>query len=766
MNINRLRYYINYITLFSGENSQIILFLLGIISIINSMINIYIPISYIQIFHVPLIGLLLWIVNLILSFFMLTMIPLFPLFFIVFKKKGFYILKNLIITMTVNLSYYILIGVFGFYLNIPLNGAYFLYCSMILFFSIYGVNLLIKVKNHQEFNYKFKKIDNNRLNSTSHLFIFKFIKNRITTNGLLLIGFFVLMIVLDHVRRDIFIGTDPWLHISIIRFIVDYNYLPLDAYLGAMGLHVTWAVFHFFSNIEYILIPRIAIYLTYSLSSLILYQIFMRIFKNKNLAILGIYILAFSSLGFTYLMYQFWPSGLAYIFGLFVFYMLYERFQNFIRETPPNLKMIKKDMAFHYIIILMTFVSSYLTHSLVAMILLISYLWIYLIYFARDIRRGFDLIFLGCVFGVFLIFYMLNISSGHLSILKYITKLSWSIIIVLVAGLFIFLIAITLYLRRSLIFTKGRFEKMIFNNKSKFLTFLENKVIVELTFAFSIILTISFIIINSILFNYPLISALTTLEISYYILIGMWGLFIFQTSPKGKTLWLWAVGLALLLIGGFTFDALFMDLTNVSRIFYMSSLVIVVGFLSYIYKILKTRTFNMFKRKLLIIYVVISSLIISTLNLTDSINFFSINHRNIDGIQWYSQHSYQKSVILCEFGWNYAFVYFGYPFDNPEPEIPLMKLYYFIFGNMTYFRPSLHINENGINLLEALKQKYNTSNVIVIVSPRYLSKTRKFVFFEDLSRAEILQYYNLTYLDRILSVRDEHGNVNPYYFVI
>jgi hypothetical protein len=237
------------------------------------------------------------------------------------------------------------------------------------------------------------------------------------------------MIVLDAVRVDYFVGTDPWLHISIIKYISIFNDLPLNAYKGAMGLHVYGTVFHFFSGIDIILIPRLSIWFTFPLSSLILYNIFIRVFRNKNLAILGIFILLSSSVGFLTMIYQYWPSGLAYIQGLFIFYLLYRRLENFVQSTKPNKKLIKEDLWFNYIIISMIFVSSILTHSIVALIMLITFLWIFIIYFAKDIRRGFDFLLLCFISGIFILFYAFDISTGHLTVFNLLFELPWYLLL-------------------------------------------------------------------------------------------------------------------------------------------------------------------------------------------------------------------------------------------------------------------------------------------------------------------------------------------------
>ena len=113
-------------------------------------------------------------------------------------------------------------------------------------------------------------------------------------NGILLTIFITLLCILNIVNTRYFAGTDPWLHISIVKYITEVNYVPMNEYYGALGLHIFGAVFHFFSGLDLILLPKFYLFYTIPISSLIIYNLLRRIFKNKNLAIFGVFLL-FSS---------------------------------------------------------------------------------------------------------------------------------------------------------------------------------------------------------------------------------------------------------------------------------------------------------------------------------------------------------------------------------------------------------------------------------------------------------------------------------------
>ncbi|MFX0142307.1 MAG: hypothetical protein ACFFDN_52190, partial [Candidatus Hodarchaeota archaeon] len=328
-----------------------------------------------------------------------------------------------------------------------------------------------------------------------------YIKQNISLNEFILIIFIFLICILNLIRVSIFVGTDPWLHIFIIKKIAELNYIPSSDYLGAMGLQIFGAVIHFFSNIDFLIIPRYFIFYTFPLSVLIIYNLFMRIFKNKNLAILGVFILEFSSLGFSLMMYQFWPAGLAFLLCLFAFFLMYVRFQYFIKEERPSRKTILSEMFFYYFLIIGVFISSLLTHSLTTVIFFTSLFPVYFIYFLKDYKRGFDFLLLCVLFIIIFIFFVLDLSIGHLRVLRSIELIPWNYIFLgvilggLITGLLIWRI------RKSLLFTRGRFNSAIIGKKSMKYKNVEDKIIIPLALTVIAFSTVIFFLVNTILFK-------------------------------------------------------------------------------------------------------------------------------------------------------------------------------------------------------------------------------------------------------------------------
>jgi hypothetical protein len=79
--------------------------------------------------------------------------------------------------------------------------------------------------------------------------------------------------------------------------------------------------------------------------------------------------------------------------------------------------------------------------------------------------------------------------------------------------------------------------------------------------------------------------------------------------------------------------------------------------------------------------------------------------------------------------------------------------------------PDNHITSDGKNILKELKQNSKSGNVYLILTNRYLIVEGN-VFFGELTTAEIEQYYELNYLNRIFTSVSETGEELPIYWVI
>jgi len=697
------------------------------------------------------------------SIFTILFLPSYPIFFSLLKDKKFNFKEKISITVVSNLSFYILIGFIGSYLNVPITFNYFLFLLTLSYFSIILVLTFQRIRQRVRGQQDSVQGFENKLKINKEFSIFNSIKKSFSLTAVLLIIFVILICVLNIIITPFFAGTDPWVHISIIKYITENHVVPYDEYYGALGLHIFGAVIHFFTGINLIMLPKYFILYTLPLSSLIVYNLLLRIFKNRNLAIFGVYLLAFSSLGFIYMNTQFWPSGIVLIQGLFIFFFIYVRLQNLINEKIPKKKEALSNILFSYILLTLVFISSILTHSLIAMVFIFSYLWIYAIYFVNNYKRGFDFLLLILFLSIFIIFYFLNISTGHFKVFIPGNILPWYSFFIGIVVFTVFELIILKHYRKSLDFTKGRFKLIIIGKKNSIYKKIEEKYLIPVILSIIIILSSFFAIGNLLIFNFDILSIFNTFDIIVLCLMSFWGLILYQYKPKGKPLFFWFLAQGIILLLFFLFDVLIKVTGYYSRIFYIASTVISIGIVAYLYKSIKMNTIQHRNFKIFFLLVMIFSLIISFFQNSVTIENFSLKNQEVNSVQWYSNYTYNKQVIISEFGWGPIFMFYDYPFENKNDELPFREIHYFLLVENQYVHPSLHHSE-GRNILKELKSSYNTEVVLILPKKYYLEFSWQ--FFDQLSEEEIEAYYTLEYLNRIFSARGEDGEDTPYYWVI
>ncbi len=702
--------------------------------------------------------------NLISVIFILLFLPSYPIYFFIFKFENLNLIERLCLTIVTNLSIYILQGFIGHSLKIPLTPLFFLSLTFYLFIILIGSTIIIQIKKNTISSFIKSKTDIDKERFYTDFSILKFIKDILSINGILLIIFILMFISSDLLRSGYFVGLDPWLHISIIRSITETYQLPAGEYYGAMGLHIFSVVFHYFSGISAINIPRVSLFYTFPVSSLIVYCLLKRVFKYKNFAIFGVYLLTFSSLGFSHLMYQYWPSGLTYIQELMIFLLLFIRLQAFIKESPPNREDIFVDIFKTYIPVILIFISALITHSLITIIILISFVWVYLIYFCINVRRGFDFFLLLGLMCIFLLFYSLNISTGHFRVFGRLSSFPIQYIVLgLIAGASVIVLYI-LYTRKDTKFITGRYNLVIFGKWKKFYKVLEDWFFLPVIITLVILFTITFFITNSIWFNLDLLLIFVCIEMTLYILIAIWGFGPFKYKARGKMLRFWGMALFYLVIAGIIFDAFTNTLHFYTRIYYMSSVVIVIGFISYFQKLMKLGGRNERKSIVLMTLIVSFSLFASFTNISVSMGIYSLKNREVSTIQWYSNYTTEINTIIGENGWEHVFVYYNYPFGNQSYDLSFKEIHNFIYANDDLMHPINHILSNGTNILTEMK-KDTEMDIYLLLSDYYLISSGLSLYGE-LTTEEIEQYYNLNYLNRIFSAKSENGEDMPIYWVI
>jgi hypothetical protein len=656
-----------------------------------------------------------------------------------------------------------IIGYIGNFIGFLLTGVFFLITELVSFIIIIFYILIV---NHSEDRYlvfkikKFSEQDDKFLESFSFL---DYLKNKIHLNVLLLIVFSVLVCVLTLVRFEIFAGTDPWLHLTIIKMITEINYIPIQEYYGTMGFHIVVAVIHYYSSIELLLIPGYFTFYTVFLSALVLYNLFMRIFKNRDLSILGIFILDFALLGYYKTLLHFWPAGITLILCMFMTYLFFIRMQVFIKIERPTRKEVFSEMIFYYFFLSIIFISAMLTHVLTAVIFLLSFIWVYLIYFLKDYKRGFDLFFFCLLGGLFLLFVWIGIGADHFWFIGNI-NLPWYILVGGIGGGG-FLVALLIWrLRKSIIFSKVNFEKAIRAEERSFFKTFEDKVIIPLILVALLFFGFSFFILNLIIFRMDISNVLLMLVDFIYILFGLWGFVLYQKKPKGKVFFIMITFFGLLWGAAILVDMMGLNLNIWNRIFGLTPAIIIIGFLAYIYKLIKLNSIRTISKKMFIVIVIGFTFVASMIYDVINVEIFNINKTDVQTIQWYSEYNSEKDAIISNFGWSHIFMYYDYPYEDDNKELQSYELHYFIRHEKNLFPPGNHFDENGTNILQTLKNEYN-SDVFILFEKDYIL-FENFQPLRHLTDEEIEEYYSLLYIDKVFSSRKESGEELPLYWII
>ena len=186
-----------------------------------------------------------------------------------------------------------------------------------------------------------------------------------------------------------------------------------------------------------------------------------------------------------------------------------------------------------------------------------------------------------------------------------------------------------------------------------------------------------------------------------------------------------------------------------------------IGFISYVYKLVEAKQIINFKVKFLIISFIVFSIITTYIEEKSYFETFSLNNRELSNIKWYGDYSDDKNLLILEFGWEYPIIYYDYPYKNEN--IKPFKLFYYLFASEEYMNPDSHINQDGTNILKVLKKNYGT-DVFLILTDEFVSLSG-WARFEGLTKKQIKEYYNLSYLNRICSTKNINGVDEPIYWV-
>ncbi|MFX0057740.1 MAG: hypothetical protein ACFE8J_05520, partial [Candidatus Heimdallarchaeota archaeon] len=694
------------------------------------------------------------------TFFTVLFLPFYPLFFIIFKDKSFNFLEKLSLTIFSNLAFYIILAYLMNSFKIAITGSLFFVSTLVIYFSLISFVIICELVKDSFTLIKPIRSSTNDKDFLRDFSILKYLKSKIPINNLLIVFILVLLAILNGVRFSYFYGTDAMYHVFIIKLITNLNFLPTEQYFGAVGLHIFGSVINFFSDVDLLYLAKYFSFYTFFVSALLIYNLLMRIFKKRNLAILGVFILEMTSLGFSNMMYQFWPTGLATIQSLFVFFLLYIRLQNLIKVDKPSKKEILGNLFFSYILIVIISISAILTHSLITMIFILSFGFIFLIFFLRDYRRGIDFLVIAIVGVIFLLLYFFSDISEHWYSVD-ILKIPWYVY--LIGGIGGSLIIWKF--RNSVDFKTGRFESAINGLRYKYYKKIEDKIIFRLFYSILIIFSVGFLLINFFFLDLIFSKLLIALECFIVIFFGIWGLIIFQKKPSGKPFLLWLAGILLIFFVAFIID-FFEGYFYSGRILLLFAPLLIIGFVSYIYKLLNKKLVKFNRVKIVtfmtILFMLFAQFSDQLLDIDDI--EYSLHRREVTAVKWYSNFTFENNLIICEFGIPYVLYYYDYPFEMNNKSLTYYDLYEVIMKPRGYFKPADHFYENGTNKLQDMKKRISR-NIYLILDDNYLAFSG-FEVYERLTKEEMNQYYNMIYLNRVFISKSETGIEVPFYWVI
>ncbi|MBD3201954.1 MAG: hypothetical protein GF316_18200 [Candidatus Lokiarchaeota archaeon] len=713
---------------------------------------------------IPILNDLYHIANYINGIIIVLFLPLYPLFFFILNFKDKKLVEKCAYTFVSNLSFYIICGYLGQLLGLTLNSIFFFLVVIIMFIALVMLAILTTFKHYSEKSLKVNSENISQPDISLKKFIRKFLFGNI--NLILLCSFLFLLGILFLVAFSVFHSLDSLYHITIIKVIDTRKQLPLDDYFGSMGLHIIGIVFHYFSGVDFLEIPKFYVFYSIPIFSVILYILLKKIFKNKNIAIFGVFFIEGGSVIIIRTMNIFWPTGLTLCQMLFILYLLYSRAEKFIEKDTIEMSDITQNIMLTYPLIITLFISSILTHSLIALILLISYAWVFLLYFIRDFRRGIDIFIIIILFLLIFIFILLDLGVGHLRFLilidpQVLKNLNIYFILFGLGGVFIGILIIRKYVR-NIKFT----NKMIFFNFTKneieYVKKFEKKFIIP--FVTFLIVGVSIVLFSvNPWFGFLSSKIILFVKFTVVLFLGMWGYKAITTSSKGQFLFRWFIGGLLLVFVGTIFDVLFLKKYYFGRIIEISMFFLLVGFVAYWYKLYKLGLIKQKIFKIFLTFIITFSLIGSFMEMD---NYEQVNRRDLQVFQQYAKYSNDSNVFLIEYGFQHGLNYFYYPYEKNNNSIRIQSIQIYVFFGENeiiydYLDPDTHINENGENILQKLKKKYQT-DVFFLLTERVTTSA----FINDISIDALEKYYNMSYLSRVYSAKAIDGKERPLYWIV
>lgn len=684
------------------------------------------------------------IIQALLGIYFIFFIPLYPIFIfpgIGGKEHNYYFSRRLPVLITSNLSIFVMYALFSRNLFNSFNWwGVFLFSVSVFFFSltIFILKLLFEQRRLKE-NTKLVHFLKNKASTMVEQVNSKKI---FPTNYLLLLTFLIVCGVLVVVRFPGLFGDDPWYHAAITAQMIEKkNFTPVDDYYESLiGLYSIGAFFQLLTGLEILMIARIIPILTMCIGGMLGYSLVVFFLKNQQIAIIGGIIFTITPLDNALALGQYWPTSFAIILGL----------GNFLISL--NLIKTNKNRLLYYVFFYTTGISMFFFHDYSVMMFFGGFLFVYVIQAFRRKEKilsiilnygiaAFIAIFLGILGGMIPIYTRFNNSMP-------IPPLLW---ILLLPGA-----GIGIYIAQKIIIKPGIISNSIDQDlipktgkRSKVFQ-KEIQIFVLIT---SIVLGIAMYFIIPVLFKFAqveilqmVINIIFLINIAFYSLSGI--ITIQRKNFKTDILFFFIAYFILLLIAFLVIDSLFTHRYIWTRIAVTSSGIISLGSCAYIYLHIKRKSIlkNRFKK----VAIVISISLFLNFGFFQSANYWIKSDSEINTAQVMTSYLPEENTLIFS-GFRWAYIIDFYSNFNIEvnwSETRLIKIEY-------------QINKDGENILQIqTNNSFNNVYLLLDFSQQSLGilgiESR---YYGKLTDSEIDQYYNLHYLNKVLNMKCNSGDL-------
>ncbi|MHA1728290.1 MAG: hypothetical protein ACTSWY_06120 [Promethearchaeota archaeon] len=690
------------------------------------------------------------LLQIVIGTYFIFLIPLYPLFIfpgITLKIEKNHLSQKIPILITANISIFILYALFNRILINRFNWMDIFCLSLFTFFLSFTVIILEFLFGRREANKKREYITsfNDFLKSLKH----QTEKNQLfPKNFLLFVIFLIVSGILVVVRFPILFGDDPWFHAAITKQTINCgNFNPVDRhYFSLFGFYSIGAFFQMISGVDVLLLARFFPIFTITLGGLLGYSLVKFFLDNDQIAIIGGVLFILTPLDSCLALGQYWPTAMVLICG----------FGNFLFSLKIHNE--NQNQIFNYIFLYITGIILYFIHDFTAILLLSGSLFVYIAQsFRNNKKKNLQIALHYCI--IITISLLLRLICGMGLLPEKIGEIfPFSPI------LWIFLLpmaGVIIYLSQKIInkpYTNTNatqiLQKLIPPNSKRSKIYKKKILIIILIVSISIGLSM-FLIFPSF-FKFAQIEVpQMALNVFFLVIVAFCSISgvitIQRKNFKTDILYFWIGFFLISLVGFVIIDFLFIHHAWWFRIIINASGIITLGMSAYIFLFLKKKSlFKQNGKKIIILFFL--SLFIN-FGFYQSANYWYKTESDIDTALMLRPYiPKQDSVIITGFRWSYFLDYY----TDFKIEVNWTEGYLLKTEN--------HFNESGENALLKINESLNNVYVLLDFQQKSLGILGlENVIYGKINDSDIMEYYNLFYINKIMSMKT-NGNLFAYLY--